>query len=175
MNRTSIVALSIVVVIVAAAVISYAYIYSSSGTLQVLATDPPADWGVATQIYLNYSVIEVHRADADNSSGWVAVTDGNGMLNLTQFVDVNQTIGSKNLQPGTYNLIRFSINQATVTVNDVNYTATVPSGTLQIAITQGGVIVKAGQTSKLLIELNTKVEGSTDNLKIVPDIRATPI
>lgn len=165
------------VAMIVIAVAAFAYIYFSNGTLEIVATDPPPDWGLATQVYLNYSAIEVHRMDADNSSGWFTVADG-GMINLTRIIDVNKTIGSTNIQSGTYNLIRFNIKEAIVTVNGVNYSATVPSTQLQIAITKGGVAgiaVNGGQTAKLLIELNIKVEGTVDSLRIVPDIRAEPI
>lgn len=165
-----------VAIIVIIAVSAFAFLTYGSGTLQIKMTDPPSDWGGATQVYINYSSIEVHRADAGNGSGWFKATSTGGVINLTQILNVNQTIGSTNLQPGIYNLIRFSIVQATVTIADANYTASVPSDTLQVAITQGGVQVNAGQTSNLLIELNIKVEGNPPNdLRIVPDIRATPV
>ncbi len=99
----------------------------------------------------------------------------NASINLTQIIDVNQTVGSKNLQPGVYNLIRFTINTATVTVDDQNFTAQVPSDKLQIAITEGGITIHASQTSTVLIEFNIAVHGSSDKgFTIVPDVRAEP-
>lgn len=174
MKRTT----TIAIVVVAVAIIlvgSYAvYANFAQGTLQIELTDLPQSWGNVTQIYLNYSAIEIHRADAENSSSWTTTAD-QGWINLTTILDVNQTIGSKSLQPGTYNLIRFKINQALVTVANLNYSANVPSGTLQIAITQSGITVKAGQTSTLLIDLSIAVHGSVDTgFTIVPDVRATP-
>lgn len=168
----------IVVVIVAVVAVvagAFAYLTYGPGTLQILITDPPSRWGAASQIYINYSSIEVHRADAGDDSGWFTIVDSSAWINLTQILDVNQTIGSKSLQAGKYNLIRFNIFEANVTVANVNYTATVPSGKLQIAITQGGITINAGQTARLLIELNAKVEGSIQSgFRLVPDVRATP-
>jgi hypothetical protein len=136
---------------------------------------PPAGWGIATQVYLNYSAIEIHRADAANDSGWTTVTQA-GSINLTELLDVNQTVGSTNLTPGLYNLIRFEITGAEVTVGDLNYSTQVPGDMLQVAITQGGKTVTAGQTSKLLIELNIAVHGSTEaGFTLVPDVRAMPV
>lgn len=177
MKLRNIVALIIVVVIVIAAVSVYAYFANSTGTLKIEMKDPPIEWDGAEQVYLNYSAIEVHRLDAANESvGWFTIIDTNGWLNLTQTLSVNQTLGSENLQPGTYNLIRFKLNEAKITVGGVNFTATVPPGTLQLTITEGGVQVKAGQTSTLLIELNVTVTGSSSSgYNIVPDIRAIPI
>jgi hypothetical protein len=159
-----------VIIIVVAGLVGYLYL--SMGVLRVELTDPPVGWGEASQIYLNYSSIEVHRGDADNESGWITVIDQGGSVNLTSILNVNETLGSKSLQPGTYNLIRFQINSATVTVAEQNVSATVPSGEMQIAITQGGVTVNAGQTSTVFIQLNIAVHESDQNLMIVPNIRA---
>lgn len=171
---TSIVAIVVVLVIAAAAL--FAYFTYGSGTLQINMTDPPLSWGEATQVYLNYSAIEVHRADAGNESGWSTVIDKSAWINLTRTLDVNQTIGSKNLQAGLYNLVRFRILESKVTVGGINHTATVPSGELTIAITTGGIRVNTGQTAIMLIDLNVKVEGSkTLGFRIVPTARATPV
>jgi hypothetical protein len=171
---TTALAVIIVVILIAAGGI-FAYLNYGSGSLQILVSDPSINWEDATQVYLNYSAIEVHRADAGNDSGWFTVIDSSGLINLTRILDINQTIGSKSLQAGTYNLVRFTILDANVTVSGENYTATVPSGKLQIAITQGGIRVNTGQTSSLLIELNIAVIAQTSGgYKIVPAIRATP-
>ncbi len=168
----------LIVVIAIVAVGTYAFLTYGSGTLEIQMTDPPTDWSGATQVYINYSAIEIHREDAaDNESGWSTVGNG-GWINLTKTLDLNETIDTGSLQPGKYNLIRFSILQANVTIGDANYTANVPSGTLQIAITQGGIQISAMQTSKLLIQLDIKIQGATSpytELRIVPDVRATPI
>ncbi len=167
-----------VAIVLAIAVIGgyVAYVNLASGTLKIELTDPPADWGVATQVYLNYSAIEIHRADAGNESGWTVAVDQGGSINLTEILDVNQTIGSKNLQPGLYNLMRFKIEDALVTVGDLNFSAQVPSDTVQIAITQGGITINGGQTSTLLIELNIAVHGSIEaGFTLVPDVRAVPV
>ncbi len=165
----------VVVAIVIVAVGAYAFFTYGSGTLELIMNDPPLDWGLATQVYVNYSSIEVHRADAGNVSGWSTAASTGGVINLTEILDLNQTIGSMSLQAGKYNLLRFAVLDATVTVADVNYTATVSNGNVQIAITEGGINVSAGQTSKLLIRLDVIVEGSVGSFKVTPDVRATPV
>jgi len=175
MKRNTMLAIAIIAIVVASGSFLAYTVVGGSGTVQILMADPP-NWGSATQVYIEYSAIEMHRADAGNESGWFTVVDTPGWVNLTRTLDVNQTIGYKGLQAGKYNLIRFSILEGIVTVANVNYTATVPSGKLQIAITQGGVRIYAGQTASLLIELNITVVGTTViGFDIVPDIRATPI
>lgn len=171
--------IAIVVIVIVVAVALFAYFNYGAGILEIKMVDPivPEAWGDATQVYLNYSAVEIHRSQPDNESGWYTVIDVSAWINLTRTLSVNQTIGAKNLQAGVYNLIRFRILEARVTVNRANYTATVPSGQLTIAVTQGGVRVNAGQNSALLIDINVKVEGSIAGgiFRIVPAVRATPI
>lgn len=176
MKRRTEAAITLVVVAILAVAL-FAYFNFGSGILEIKMTDPSTDWGGATQVYLNYSAIEIHKAQPDNESGWFAVVDTSGWLNLTKTLDVNQTIGAKNLQTGTYNLIRFQILAANVTVGGMNYTASsVPSGEITIAITQGGIRVVTGQTTALLIEINVRVEGSSIEgaFRLVPAVRAIP-
>jgi len=173
-RRTEVAAILAVVVIAAAALL--AYFNYGSGTLEIKISDPPGDWGEATQIYLNYSAIEIHRAQAENESGWFTVVEKSAWINLTRTLDVNQTIGYANLQAGLYNLIRLRVLDARVMVDASNYTASVPSNELKIAITRGGIQVNTGQTATLLIEVNVKVEGSKveGSFRLVPAVRATP-
>ena len=163
----------VIVTIVIAGFISYSYF--ASGTLNVELTDPPAGWANASQIYLSLSKIEVHRADAGDASGWFTVINQGGTINLTKILDVTEFLGSQSLQIGKYNLVRFEIAEATVTINGENVTARVPSGRLQIAIGQGGIVINFGQTSTLLIELNISVHGTDQNPIIIPAIGATPV
>jgi len=169
--------IAVIVMIILIAVAFTAYFNFGSGIIEIRITDPPQSWGEAAQVYLNYSTIEVHRAQPDNESGWYTVVDKSAWINLTRTLDINQTIGVKNLQAGMYNLIRFQILDARVTVGGINYTATVPSSQLTIAITQGGIRINAGQTSDLLIELNVEVKGAKAEgiFRIVPAARATPV
>jgi len=174
-RRTSIAA-AIIVVVAIASVGAFAYIYYGSGTLRIEMADPPADWGEATQVYLSYSAIEIHRVDAGNESGWTTVIDTGGSINLTNTLNVSQLIGLKNLQAGIYNQIRFNIDEANVTVDEQNYTATVPSDVLRVPITKGGIEVTSGQTSILLIDLDILVEGSKETaFRIVPAVKAAPV
>ena len=172
--RTEIAVILVIVVIAAAGL--FLYLNYGSGVLEVKLTDPPLDWGRVTQIYLNLSGIEIHGAQQGNESGWTTVTDNGTLINLTRTLDINQTIGLKNLQAGTYNLIRFEILNAVVTVGGINHTASVPSGEITVAITKGGLKINTGQTSAILIELNVKVEESgAFEFRLVPAIRAVAV
>jgi hypothetical protein len=161
------------VIIIAGAYIGFT-VYGS-GRLVVEVTDPPMDWGQATHIYVKFSEVKVHRANAGNETGWITVVEEGGWIDLRSTLNSSATLGAGSLQAGKYNLIRFTVEEAIVTVNDANHTATVQSGTLKVAIVQGGVDIKAGQTSHLLIDITPKVIGSaSQGYRVVPAAKALP-
>ncbi len=172
--KTEIAAIVVIVAIIVAGL--FLYVYYGSGVLQVEIRDPPSEWGQATQIYLNVSAVEIHRAQSGNESGWTQVTDESVWINLTKTLDVNQTIGVKNLQAGVYNLMRFDVLEAIVTVSGMNHTASVSSEEITISILQGGVHINTGQTSAVLIDLNIRVdESGVSGFKVAPAASAEPI
>jgi len=72
--------------------------------------------------------------------------------------------------------MRFEVLDAIVTVEDMNYTATVSSGKLTVAIVRGGVDISVGQTSHLVIDITPKVVGSQSaGFKVVPAVKATQV
>ena len=151
------------------------YTVYGSGRLAVSITDPPRDWGEASNVYVRFSEVKVHRADAGNETGWYTVVDGGGWVDLGSTLNSSAALGAGNLLAGKYNLVRFTVEEAVVTVDGVNHTATVQSGTLKVSIVQGGVDIKAGQTSYLLIDITPKVVGSTtQGFRVVPAAKALP-
>jgi hypothetical protein len=166
------VAVTIVVFLIAVAAI-LAYFNNGSGTLEIKISDQ-TNLGEATQVYLNCSAIEIHRAEADNQSGWVKIIDKSDWINLTTTPDVNRTICYANLQAGTYNLIRFKVLEAFVTVNGTNHTASILDREL---ITQipNDIKVNTGQTATLLMEMNVKVEATktADSYALTPEVEVT--
>jgi Domain of unknown function (DUF4382) len=145
-----------------------------SGTLQVFMQDPPQVPAGVTDVYINYTGIEVHISNASGSqSGWYPVTTGTQSINLTSIVADSKLLGSTTLPAGTYNLVRFNVTSAVVTYNGVNYTAKVTSGMVQAALT--GVSVKSGATSALLIDISPTVQGTVSaGFTLVPSANAMP-
>lgn len=175
--KTASIAIIAIVIVVAAAL--FAYFNYGTGILEIKVTDarPPENWGEATQVYLKYSKVEIHRSQSDSESGWNTVIDESAWINLTRTLDVNQTIGAKNLQAGAYNLIRFRILEALVTIGHANRTAVVPSGQLTVSILPGGIHVNPGHTTELLIDISVKVEGteSAKGFRVIPAAKAIPV
>jgi hypothetical protein len=168
-------ALTIIVLLIVV-VILFGYFNNGSGTLEIRIHDQISDYCEATQIYLNYSAIEVHRAQEDNESGWVKVVDGSTWINLTENLDVNRTICYANLQAGEYNLIRFRVLDAHITIKGVNYTASVLNGELQSAI-NSGMRLNTGQTVTLLIDIGVKVQSTeaSGSFILIPVVKVIPI
>jgi len=166
------VAITIVVFLIAVAAI-LAYFNNGSGTLEIKINDQP-NLGEATQVYLNCSAIEIHRAEADNQSGWFKVIDKSDWINLTTTLDVNRTICYANLQAGTYNLVRFKVLEAFVTVNGTKHNASILDRELMTQI-PNDIKVNTGQTVTLLIEINVKVKEpkSKDSFTLIPEVEAT--
>lgn len=150
---------------------------SGSGTMQLSMIDPPNVPGNVVAVYVNYSSIQVHEANAGNQSGWHNVTSS-GTIDLMKIVSSSQVLGSANLPSGTYNIVRFNISSAVVTVNSTsgtlqNFTASVPSGMVQSVIT-GGINVKGGATSALLVDISPRVTYGGNQYTLVPSATAAP-
>ncbi|MER3602281.1 MAG: hypothetical protein C4339_06175 [Nitrososphaerota archaeon] len=165
MQRTAIAAIALAIIAGAA---SYAYLSlqqgappgpggvtgAPSGTLAILVTDPPQVPEGVTAIYINYSSMAVHLAQAGNQSGWIEV-NARGTLDLMKLVNVTTTVASLNLT-GKFNALLFNISSALVTYNGKNYTCFVPSGKLTVPII-GGVEVAVGQAKAIVLDLQPAV------------------
>ena len=130
---------------------------SQQGTLAVLLTDPPTVPENVTAVYMQYSEVQAHIANAGNNTGWYDLT-GSGVVNLMSVVNISQTIASQNLPSGSFNGLRFNATSVVVTYEGVNYTALFISGhdTLYVWI-PGGINVTAAETTSALIDLTPTV------------------
>jgi hypothetical protein len=172
MNRNVLIgALAVVIVVVG----SFGYFSYGKGTLVMELTDPPSEWGSASKVYIRYSEVSIHRAKAGNESGWFTAVEGNSWMNLSTVLNASEVIGISRLRSGKYNLVRFEVLESVVTVGGQNYTATVSSGKLTIAVTRGGVNIEVGQTAHLVIDITPKVVGSASaGFRVVPAVKAIP-
>ena len=128
-----------------------------SGTLAVMMTDPPTVPDGVTNVYINYSDVEVHFSNAANQTGWTDL-NSNGSIDLMSVVNESQTIASTNITSGRFNGLRFNVTSAVVTFNGENYTADLvyQEHTLYVWI-PGGIVVTNGQTSGAMIDLSPTV------------------
>jgi hypothetical protein len=172
MNRNVLMGALVIVIVVFG---SYGYASFGKGTLIVELIDPPREWGPASNVYIRYDEVRIHRAEAGNESGWLTVVEGDSWMDLSSVLNASEVIGSSQLGAGKFNLVRFLVLESIVTVGGQNYSATVSSGKINIVITKGGVNVEAGQTSHLVIDITPSVVGSVAaGFKVVPSVKAIP-
>ncbi len=148
-----------------------------TGLLGVSLTDPPIVPPGVTDVYISYSSVEVHVADAGNEDGWYQVADA-GSVDLMSLVNVSLTLGSAQVQTGVFNLIAFNITSAAVTINGANVTAYVPANRINVPIV-GGITVSTGNSSGVLVDLSPEVvpyqNGTSISYVLVPEARSLPI
>jgi Domain of unknown function (DUF4382) len=128
---------------------------SERGTLSVLLTDPPVVPEGVSAVFITYSSLRVHVGGLPNSSGWVTL-DSQGTINTMGLVNFSQTISSSSIPTGSYNLLSFTIDSATVTFDGANYSATVRNGVLLVPLLHG-LAVNSSEPSTALIDIQPTV------------------
>jgi len=152
---------------------------AKSGTISVSLTDPPNVPANVTDIYMSYSGVEVHISGVQNDSwGWYQVADA-GSVDLMQLINVSVPLGGGSVDPGTFDLIAFDIQQAIITYSGQNYTAYVPDDQISVPIGDGGIVVNDSGVSSVLIDLYPTVipyqSGNSLGFVLVPAASALPI
>jgi hypothetical protein len=153
--------------------------YPNGGVLFISMIDPPDAPNNVTHVFINYSSISVHDiVFASNLTKWYNVTRS-GTIDLTSVVNESKILGGANLPAGTFNIVRFNITSAIVTVHsstggDKNFSATVPNGRVQVTIV-GGITVKTGQVANLLVDVTSRVvQNGLGRFMLVPAATARP-
>ena len=150
------------------------YFGHTTATLMLKVKDPPLSWGDADVVEIHYSAIEIHRSDADEKNGWVSICK-EGWIDLSTALDVEKVINEAKLEPGVYNIIRFEVLEAKITIDDASREVKVSSGKLNIPITKGGITLSGGQTSNLVIDIEPRVVGSKNSgYMLIPAAKAVP-
>ena len=122
-----------------------------------MMTDPPTIPEGVTNIYITYSDLAIHIADAGNDSGWY-VLKSSGQIDLMGIINVTQTIATVSITSGLFNGLAFNVTSAVVTYQKTNYTADLVSQRhALIAWIVGGITISNGQTSAAVIDLTPTV------------------
>jgi hypothetical protein len=102
------------------------------GTLNVFLTDtPPADvnW---SHVYVTFALIQAHRANASDESGWQNITMTQRTVDLLSVKTTSALLGSSRLPAGMYTQLRIVVDKAWgVTTTGAKFNFTVPSGDLR--------------------------------------------
>lgn len=102
----------------------------SMGTMTVEMTDAPIDSADAVNVHIER--VEVQAQDSEGEEGeWIILSEPQQSYNLLELVNgATEVIGTKELEPGTYEQIRLilSTDGHSVVVDNTEYSMTVPSG-----------------------------------------------
>ncbi|MDE1823051.1 MAG: hypothetical protein KGI00_02650 [Candidatus Micrarchaeota archaeon] len=179
MDKAQVFGIIVVLVILAALAIFLANQNPAShkglGLLSVLLTDPPQVPNGTQALVISYSSLGVHTEGAQGS-GWIQ-SNASGTVNLLSLLNLTQTIGTVSVPNGTQvNLVRFSVSSAKITINNITYNVTVPSGMVQANVegmnhvsSSSGVLVSLSPTVVSILTSNTTV------FVLVPSLRAVII
>ena len=146
---------TLAVVVIAGAVTGFLF-YGPSNVQMSIRDPPQSSYDPAiTAIYVTFSSIEVHTANAGNNSGWHPIIN-RATINLFTVLNVSNVIGRAPLPPGKYTELRFNVSQVIVTINRVNVTFNIPSGSFKVPILNGGFQAYGALTVNVELDLSFK-------------------
>lgn len=157
-----------------------------TGTMAVTMTDAPAPYD---SVHVTINEVRVQKEDAGDSEsdgengdgsddeGWVTVLDQQMTVNLLELTNGSQiSLGSKELEAGTYSQIRLILGeQNTVTVDGETYTLQTPSAQQSGLKLQIDADVEENTEYSLLVDFDAArsiVEQGNGNYLLKPVIRA---
>ncbi len=122
------------------------------GTLAVYVQDAPATAVNWTHVWVTFSRIEAHEANATNDTGWFNVTVQSGTVDLAALKSVSQLLGTAKLPVGMYTQLRIVVKSASGEMsNGTKVDFVVPSGELK---TDDPFNVTLGQTTALTLDID---------------------
>ena len=148
------IALAIVAIAIIVGAVAGFLFYGPSNA-QISIRDPPQSPYASsiTAIYVTFSSIEVHTANAGNNSGWHTIVTS-ATINLLTVLNVSSTLGRSTLPSGKYTELRFNVSQVIITINNVNATFTIPSGSFKVPILNGGFQAYGALTVNVELDLS---------------------
>jgi len=168
-KRTILLALVLVLVVVGGVV---GFLFYAPSNAQISIRDPPQQpYDSSIQaIYVTFTSIEIHSANASDASGWHTITTS-ATLNLFTVLNVSKVLGKASLPAGRYTELRFNVSAVIVTISGINVTFTIPSGSLKIPITGAGAQAYGALTVNIVLELSFKNSEILNN----PTLKLNPV
>ena len=129
-------------------------INTEKGTLLLKITDAPGDLNISEAL-VTISFVEVHIAAGGNNSvgEWVTVINESQQFDLIQLENVTDILGSQTLEIGIYTQIRLHVDEALVTIDNVQYNLEIPSKTVKL-IHQ--FIIEPEDTTTLILDFDVQ-------------------
>jgi len=140
---------ALVVVVGASGVFLASTNSTGTGKVSIYVKDLPADW---THINVTFSEVRIHKASADNESGWYNLSLQTQTVDLASLTNVSELLAAGNVSAGKYTQIRLVVISVVGTMENgtvVNFD--VPSGELR---TTHPFNVTAGHTETLTLDFD---------------------
>ncbi|HVP22491.1 MAG TPA: DUF4382 domain-containing protein [Conexivisphaerales archaeon] len=121
---------------------------AQTGTLSILATDPPQVPSGVTSVYMTFDQVLLHPSGSSSQNGWIAL-NASATVDAISLIGVGQTIISARVPVGSYDGVELHLNSAMVTYNGStfsvapasnNYEATL-AGVVQVSGSQGSAVM----------------------------------
>ena len=127
-------------------------INTEKGTLLLKITDAPGDLNISEAL-ITISFVEVHIAAGGNNSSaeWVTVINETQQFDLIMLENVTDILGSQTLEIGIYTQIRLHIDEALVTIDNVQYNLEIPSKTVKLV---HQFIIEPEDTTTLILDFD---------------------
>ena len=146
-----------------------------SGTVVLQLTDPPLVPNGTQSLFITYSSVQLHEVGNSNTTGFIDV-NASGTVNLMNLTNFTQTIAyAKVNQTQSFDMIRFSITSASITINGTSYPVTVPSSSLLVRLnarlnsTNGVAVI---DMTPAVVQIYT---GTQEIFVLVPSLKAVVI
>src|SRR6266852_7552136 len=151
-RRTILLALVLVLVVIGGVV---GFLFYAPSNAQISVRDPPQQpYDSSIQaIYVTFTSIEIHSANAGDASGWHTIITS-ATVNLFTVLNASKVLGKTSLPAGKYTELRFNVSQVIVTISGINVTYTIPSGSLKIPITGAGAQAYGALTVNVELDLS---------------------
>ncbi|MGC8662678.1 MAG: hypothetical protein ACP5RT_02745 [Candidatus Micrarchaeia archaeon] len=183
MNKVEIAA-GIIIILLVVGIVAYMNKFSSvppittsaARNMSVLTfqlTDPPEVPNGTQSLTIGYSSINTHLVFGNGSGSWISA-EGSGTINLLSLVNMSQVIGRAYIPANaTVDEVKFTITNATITINNVVYNVTVPNNQISVHITNAN---KVNGTSSAVIDMTpviaTIYTNTSTTFVLVPSLRA---
>ena len=162
-------ALALVLVVVGGVL---GFLFYAPSNAQISIKDPPQqpyDTNIQA-IFVTFTRIEIHSANAGNASGWHTITTS-ATVNLFTVLNASKVLGKASLPVGRYTELRFNVSAVIVTISGINVTFTIPNGSLKIPITGSGAQAYGALTINIMLDLSFKNSEILNN----PTLKLNPV
>lgn len=124
----------------------------NQGTLALGVTDPPSHghYMNVTSLKVTITGVSLH---SDSNSSWITVPLNQTIVDLVAATNLEQLVSTIQILSGHYNIVRFTISSAIAVIGNSSISLKIPSGQIQLTITNGGITLSNNGIAHLIIDV----------------------